>query len=178
MVGHTYGPTDRCFGTIEKYLSQVENVYTPSEWYKHVKDSNLTTNTGVEVIEMKQEYFRNHRDHLRQMYTERSKGEDGKPLEFSKDMWFNFDFGIGEECVDGVKKRVEHPKVVWYGYTHDVYETPRVVSFYQKSHVSIQVQNVPPMLYDHYPLPIKAAKHHIRLPTVEETLERDNSESD
>ena len=138
VVGHIYGPTDRCFGTIEKYLSQVENVYTPSEWYKHVKDSNLTTNTGVEVIEMKQEYFRNHRDHLRQMYTERSKAEDGKPLEFSKVMWFNF--GIGEECVDGVKKRVEHPKVVWVRYTHDVYETPRVVSFYKKSHVNIQVQ--------------------------------------
>ena len=54
---------------------------------------------------------------------------------FSKVMWFNF--GIGEECVDDVKKRVEHPKVVWVRYTHDVYETPRVISFYKKSHVKI-----------------------------------------
>ena len=60
-------------------LSRVENVYTPSELYKHVKDSNLTANTGVEVIEMKQEYFRNHRYHLRQMYTEWNKAEDGSP---------------------------------------------------------------------------------------------------
>lgn len=25
VVGHTYGPADRCFGTIEKYLMRIEN---------------------------------------------------------------------------------------------------------------------------------------------------------
>lgn len=33
VVGHTH---DRYFGTIEKYLSRIENVYTPQEWYQHV----------------------------------------------------------------------------------------------------------------------------------------------
>lgn len=50
VVGHTYGPTDRCFGANEKY--KIENVYTSEEWYQHVRDSSTTK---VEVIEMQQE---------------------------------------------------------------------------------------------------------------------------
>ena len=111
IVGHTYGPTDRSFGAIEKYLSRIENVYTPHEWYQHVKDSAINASSRVEVVEMQQGCFHNHRDHLRHLYTERNKAEDGKPLEFSKVVWFNF--GIGEECVNGVLEKREHPKEVW-----------------------------------------------------------------
>ena len=60
IVGHTYGPTDTCFGVIEKHLHQIETVYTPQEWYQHVKDSAVTVASRVEVTEMQQELFRNH----------------------------------------------------------------------------------------------------------------------
>lgn len=76
VVGHTYGPTDRCFGTIEKHLSRVENVYTPQEWYQHVSNSAVTEKCKVHVIEMKQDYFRDYRKQLRQIYTEKMKLED------------------------------------------------------------------------------------------------------
>jgi hypothetical protein len=186
IVGHSYGPTDRSFGAIEKYLSQIENVYTPHEWYQHVKDSAINASSRVEVVEMQQGCFHNHRDHLRHLYTECNKAEDGKPLEFSKVVWFNF--GIGEECVNGVLEKREHPKEVWVRYTYDVYETPRRVSFFKKSGVTFHLQHVPP-LYENYPLPIKAAKAtdlkklaskylptnasslYIDLPTVEERSE-------
>ncbi len=73
IVGHTYGPADRCFGVIEKYLDRIETVYTPQDWYQHVKDSAVAESSRVEVIEMQQGYFREHKKHLRQMYTERDK---------------------------------------------------------------------------------------------------------
>ena len=193
VVGHTYGPTDRCFGTIEKYLSRIENVYTPQEWYHHVKDSAVTATSRVEVIEMKQDCFRNHRDHLRQLYTERNKADDGRPLEFSKVMWFNF--GTGEEIVAGDRVEQEHPNEVWVRYTYDPSETPRKVSFYKKSRVNIPLCHLPPQLYQGYPLPIKAAKAadlkklatqylpadtrgmYIDLPTVEEDVKECDSDS-
>ena len=151
--------------------------------------------TQVEVVEIQQDFFRNHRDHLRQIFTERNKADDGNALEFSKVVWFNF--GIGEECVNGVMKKIEHPKVVWVRYTHDLYETPHKVSFYKKSNFSIHIQPVPPLLYQCYPLPIKAAKAndlqtlatqylpsdakglYINLPTIrEECLQETDSDSD
>ena len=61
------------------------------------------------MIEMKQELFRNHQIQLRQIYTERTKDVNGKPLEFSKVVWFNF--GIGE-VVNGVIQKLEHPQEV------------------------------------------------------------------
>ena len=59
---------------------------------------------------MQQDCFRNHRDHLRQMCTERNKADDGGPLEFSKVVWFNF--GKGEEFVNGERLEWEHPNDV------------------------------------------------------------------
>ena len=156
VVGHTYGPTDRCFGVIEKYLSQIENVYTPQEWYKHVRDSAVNASSRVEVIEMHQDCFGNHRDHLRHMYTERNKDVEGKPLEFSKVLWFNF--GVGEMLVNGAVERRQHPQEVWARYTYDLSETPRRVSFYKKSNFKVHLQHFPPPLYASYPLGIKAAK--------------------
>ena len=76
IVGHTYGPTDRCFGVIEKHLGRIKNVYTPGEWYQHVRDSAVTESSRLEVIEMQQEYFRDHRKHLCQMYAKRDKDRD------------------------------------------------------------------------------------------------------
>ena len=57
IVGHTYGPTDRCFGVIEKHLHQIETGYTPQEWYQHVKDTAVTVTSRVEVIEMNKNCF-------------------------------------------------------------------------------------------------------------------------
>lgn len=148
-----------------------------------MKDSAVNASSKVEVIEMKQEYFGNHRNHLHQMYTERNKTDDGRPLEFSKVLWFNF--GIGEQLVNGAIERTEHPKEVWVRYTYDLSETPRKVT-YKKSRFTFNLQHSPPSLYQSYPLPVKAAKAadlktlatkyvpsgvrdmYIDLPTVEE----------
>lgn len=155
VVGHTYGPTDRCFGAIEKYLYKIENVYTPEEWYRHVKDSSVTASSKVEVITMQQENFHDHRSHLHSLYTERNKDANGVPLEFTKVVWFNF--GIGEESVDGTLEMKEHFNEVWVRYTYDVSEIPRKVSFYKRTRGSISF-HAPAQLYRQYPLPIKAAK--------------------
>lgn len=155
-VGHTYGPTDRCFGVIEKYLSRIEIVHTPQDWYQHVKDSAITASSRVEVVEMQQEWFQNHWTHLRQLYTERNKDIDGRPLEFSKIVWFNF--GVGEVSICGAVEERMHPQEVWARYSYDLCETPRRVSFYKKSRVRFYQQYLAPLLYDTYPLPIKAAK--------------------
>ena len=85
-------------------------MYTPQEWYQHVKDTAVTVTSRVEVIEMQQELFHNHQIQLRQIYTEHTKDVNGKPLEFSKVVWFNF--GIGEEVVNGVIQKLEHPQEV------------------------------------------------------------------
>ena len=57
VVGHTYGPTDRSFGVIEHYTSKVETVYTPQQWYEHVKQ----TAVSIKVTEMEQSFFHNYR---------------------------------------------------------------------------------------------------------------------
>ena len=54
-----------------------DNVYTPQEWYHHVQKSSSI----VEVMEMKQENFHDHRSYL---CTERNKDEERAPLEFCK----------------------------------------------------------------------------------------------
>ena len=55
-------------------------------------------------------------------------------------------------------KKREHPKEVWVRYTYDLSETPRKVTFFKKSRFTFHLQHLPPPLYQHYPLPIKAAK--------------------
>ena len=102
---------------------------------------------------MQQELFCNHQIQLRQLYTERTKDVDGKPLEFSKVVWSNF--GFGEEVVNGVIQQREHPQEVWVRYTYDVSEMPRRVSFHKKSRVNYCLLHLPPPLYQRYPLPIK-----------------------
>lgn len=81
------------------------------------------------------------------MYTEPNKVEDGKLLEFSKVVWFNF--GIGEELVDGDTIEREHPYTVQVWYTYNPSETPRKVS-YKKSCVNIPLGHIPPELYQTY----------------------------
>ena len=82
IPGHTYGPTDRYFAVIEKHTSKVENVYVPSEWFDHVHDAVVNTMSRVEVLEMQQENFHDHRTHFRKMYTERSTVKEGKSIDF------------------------------------------------------------------------------------------------
>ena len=74
MVGHTYGPTDRSFGVLERYTSRIETVYTPQQWYEHIHNAA----SGIVVTEMKQSSFRDYRQHLRRMYTERTHDVDKK----------------------------------------------------------------------------------------------------
>jgi hypothetical protein len=154
IAGHTYGPTDRCFGVIEKYLDRIENVYTPQEWYDHVSHSTST----AKVVEMQQEYFRDYWSYLHHMYTDRNKDTSGQSIEFSKVVWFNF--GIGEEIDDTCTTlyQKEHPTEVWLRYSYDPAEHPIEVSYLKKSNLQLNLCNLPPLLYSDYPLPTKPAK--------------------
>ena len=60
--------------------------------------------------------------------------------------------------MDGAIVEREHPQEVWVRYSYDLCESPRKVSFYKKSRISYCLQYPPPQQYEHYPLPIKAAK--------------------
>ena len=150
VVGHTYGPTDRFFGVIENHLKKIENVYTPQEWYCHVQSSS----TSIEVIEMKQEFFCDYWSHLRLLYTEH-KDVHGKPVDFSKAIWFNF--GEGDELLPlkGLVKK-KHPDEVWVRYSYDPHEMPQKVC-YMKNNFDY-VQHSPDRLYKSAPIPIKKAK--------------------
>lgn len=53
----------------------------------------------IEVVEVEQDNFRNHSDHLRKLYTERNKDMNNQPLDFAGAVWFNF--GNGEKVADG-----------------------------------------------------------------------------
>lgn len=152
VVGHTYGPTDRSFGVIEHYTSRIETVYTPHQWYGHVRNAA----TGIEVNVMEQSSFRNYRQHLRKIYTERSQDIEKKPLDFSGCLWFNF--GKGEKMVEGQPVSFEHPSEVWVRHTYDVTETPQRVSYYKKRGTQGGMDSNPPPLYQCYPLPLKKAK--------------------
>ena len=54
IPGHTYGPTDRLFAVIEKHASRVEAVYTPQQWYGHVREAVIDASCRIEVTEMQQ----------------------------------------------------------------------------------------------------------------------------
>lgn len=154
IVGHTYAATDQTFGTIERYTSKIETVFTPEQWYQHVRNASIGVR-AIEVVEMKQEFFRDFRQHFRQMYTERNKDSSNEPLDFQKIVWFNF--GKGEKKVDGKLLALDHPKDVWVRYTYDVKENPRSVSFFKKRNCH-ELDTPPPLRYDSYPIPIKRAK--------------------
>ena len=151
IAGHTYGTTDQAFGTIERYASRIETVYIPDQWYDHVRNASKS----VEVIEMKQHFFRDYHSHLRKLYTERNKDEDKQNLDFKNIVWFNF--GKGEKEVDGKMLLCDHPKEVWVRYSYNVRENPRRVSFFKKRHRET-LDVAPPILYSLYPIPIKKAK--------------------
>ena len=55
---------------IEKHASKVEAVYTPHQWFDHVREAVMNAGYRIEVTEMQQSNFRNYRDHLRKQYTE------------------------------------------------------------------------------------------------------------
>ena len=76
------------------------------------------------------------------MYTKRDKDKNGNPLEFSKAVWFNF--GIGEEVVDGSLVQAEHPQEVWVRFTYSPSETPRKVSFFKKARICYTLQHLQP----------------------------------
>ena len=151
VVGHTYGPTDRSFGVIEHYTSKVETVYTPQQWYEHVKQAAVR----IKVAEMEQTFFRDYRQHLRKLYTERNQDIDKQPLDFSRIVWFNF--GKGEKVIAGKVTMVDHPMEVWVRHTYDVMETPKRVSYYKKRGGQ-SIDTKPPQLYEQYPIPLKKPK--------------------
>ena len=155
IPGHTYGPTDRNFAVIEKYAAKVENVHTPQQWYDYVRNAVVGICSRVEVLEMEQESFRNYRDHLRKLYTERSRDMNNRPLDFTGAVWFNF--GKGEKMVDEKLVLFEHPSEVWVRHTYNVEEIPQRVSFLKKRGMQ-NSGGIPPPLYNQYPLPIKKEK--------------------
>ena len=110
ISGHTYAATDQTFGVIERYTSKIETVYTPQQWYEHVHNASFGVRS-IEVVEMKQDFFRDFRQHLKQMYTERNKDDKNEALDFKKIVWFNF--GKGEKEIDGQLVVIDHPDNVW-----------------------------------------------------------------
>lgn len=156
VPGHTYGPTDRHFAVIEKYCSKIDTVYTPHQWYDHVRKAILSVESKVEVVEMDQNNFRNYHEHLKKLYVTRNKDKDNQPLDFAHATWFNF--GRGEKLVDGKIVMLEHPEEVWVRHTYNVEETPQCVSFKKKRGIQSGINRLPPPLYDQFPIPIKKAK--------------------
>lgn len=154
VVGHTYGPTDRCFGVIEKHVQNIENVYSSQEWYKHVEESSVSRK--IEVIQMDQDQFFDYWSFLQNMYVERKIDNEGNPIEFTKVMWFNF--GIGDEIVNGQLQETSHPLQVWIRYSHNISEKPQKVEYRKKSSIHLNLQHQPLPAYNSYPLPIKRAK--------------------
>ena len=155
IAGHTYGPTDRHFALIEKHTAKVETVFTPSQWFDEVRKAVISTNSKIEVVEMTQSTFRDFRGNLRNLYTERSKDKCNKPLDFASAVWFNF--GLGELYIDSQLKYFEHQEEVWVRHTYDVFEVPQRVCYRKKRGVK-NVCQMPPSLYEQYPIPIKRAK--------------------
>ena len=152
IAGHTYGPADRSFGVIECYIRKIVTVYTPQQWYEHVRN----TSPGIQVIQMEQSAFRDYRQHLRKIYTERNQDIDKAPLDFNGIGWFNF--GMGEKVTEGKLLLTEHPREVWVRHKYDVTETPQCVSFNKKRGVQVGIDLTPPLLYPKYPIPIKKPK--------------------
>ena len=101
---------------------------------------------------MKQDCFRNYCDHLRKLYTERSRDMNNRPLDFTGAVWFNF--GKGD---DGKLVLFEHPSEVWVRHTYNVEEITQHVSFLKKRGMQ-NSGGIPPPLYNQYPLPIKKEK--------------------
>ncbi len=154
VVGHTYGPTDRCFGSIERYVEKIDTVYTPSQWYQHVQ--NASVNGMIEVVPMEQSFFRDYRTHFRKLYTERTSDIDKKPLDFSHIVWFNF--GKGEVDCNGKVELQDHRDEVWTRHTYNIKEKPQRVSYLKKRGKKPGIEAEVPLLYCQYPNPIKQAK--------------------
>ena len=154
VVGHTYGPADRSFGVIEKHTKKIENIYTPQEWCEHVQNS--TVSGKIQVTEMSQDYFFDYWEFLKNMYIERNVDIEGNQIQFSKILWFNF--GVGEELIDGQIHQTQHPLEVWVRYSHNISEKPQKILYQKKSCIRLNLTHQPDPLYDSYPLPIKYAK--------------------
>ena len=113
---YTYSPIHTSGGSSEVHVytyspihgsgGSFENVYTPEEWYRHVRDFSATADSKVGVIEMQQENFHDNHSHLRNLYKERNKDANGRPLEFSRVLWFNF--GVGEKMMNGTLEMKKH----------------------------------------------------------------------
>ena len=134
VVGHTYGPADRYFGVIENYTRKIENIYTPQEWYEHVQASSVSGK--IEVFAMGQKNFFDYWHFLQNMHTERNTDAEGNHVEFNKVLWFNF--GVGEELINGQLCQTEHPLEVWVRYSHNISEKPQRI-LYQKNHAFVLI---------------------------------------
>ena len=153
VPGHTYSPTDRHFAIIEKHADTIETVYTPKEWYQHVSETFVSSQSKVYVIEMQQSYFCNYYEHLNHLYTERMQDTSKKPLNFHSAVWFNF--GYGKKVVDGAVVEVDHHTEVWVRHSYDIRDSSNCIILQEERETSISTLNA---LYSQYPLPIKRAK--------------------
>ena len=105
---------------------------------------------------MEQSFFRDYRQHLRKLYTERTQDLEKNPLNFSSIVSFNF--GCGEKIVSATLKLFDHPREVWVRHSYDVSVTPQCVSYFKQRGVQHGIDMEPPSLYQQYPIPIKKAK--------------------
>ena len=103
---------------------------------------------------MQQSYFRDYYESLNLRYTEQTKDEDKKPLNFHSAVWFNF--GSGEKVVISKVVECTHLNEVWVRHTYNVSEEPQCVSYSKKR--GMKGMSIPRCLYQQYPLPIKKAK--------------------
>ena len=92
--------------------------------------------------------FWNYKDHLNQLFTERSQDINKQQLNFHTAVWFNF--GKVEKSVNG--------KTVWVRHTYNIEEEPQQVSYFKKRQAIFDIDFQPPVLYQVYPLPINSAK--------------------
>ena len=130
IPGHTYGPADRQFAVIEKYAKRIENVYTPGNWYQHVREAFVASEHKIEVVEMQQPSFFDWYKALNLHYTERTKDKSNEPLNFHNAVWFNF--GYGEKVVNDEIVEFSHRGDVWVRHTYDIGEEPQQVSYEKK----------------------------------------------
>lgn len=119
-----------------------------------MQDAVGKINSKVQVVEMEQADFRDYRSHLGRTYTERNEDTQKQPLKFSSAVWFNF--GEGDQYIDGKIVHVSHPHEVWVSY--DVKAEPQKVMYVKKRGAKFNEELLPQALYDNFPLPINSAK--------------------
>ena len=81
--GHTFLPSDRDFGLIEKRKRERE-VFVPNQWYRLVEETRVRS--PFKVASMEQEHFKDIKK-FSQHFINRKKTKSGENIEFRKVSW-------------------------------------------------------------------------------------------